>query len=456
MAPRKTAALIGALASAGLLTTGFAAAAPTGASLASPAVTVRPLAHLATHTPWVLPPTTAQCRASFHISCYAPFQLQQAYDLKSLYARGLTGRGRTIVLVDAFGSPTIRHDLAKFDRDFRLPDPPRFDIITPAGPVHHNVSDPTQSNWGEETSLDVEWSHAMAPGANILLVETPVAETEGLVGIPQIVQAENYVINHNLGDVISQSFGATEETFPSPEALRDQRSAFINAANHNVTVLASSGDAGPTSARFNGNYFTTRVNSWPSSDPLVTSMGGTQLHLDANGNRERPDNVWNDQALCGGPCASGGGLSDIFERPWYQDSVRNVVGDDRGTPDISMSAAVNGGVIVYIGYTGGDGITPGYYIFGGTSEASPLFAGVVSIADQAAGHRLGLLNPMLYNLAQRGAPGIVDITRGNTTVSFTQNGHTYTVPGYRAVPGYDLATGLGTIDGAALVSELSH
>ncbi|MGE5292436.1 MAG: S8 family serine peptidase [Micromonosporaceae bacterium] len=404
---------------------------------------------------WQTPPTTADCIASAGIPCYAPFQLQQAYDLKPLYAHGLTGRGRTIVIVDAFGSPTVQADLQKFDTDFGLPAPPHFTIIQPAGPVPpFDPTDPDMAGWGEETSLDVQWAHSIAPGANILLVETPVSETEGVQGFPEIVMAENYVINHHLGDVISQSFGATENTFPSVKSLLQLRSAYKNAFAHHVTVLGSSGDTGPTDYTVNGDLYTHRVNSWPSSDPLVTSLGGTQLHLDANGNRTAPDNVWNDQALFGTAAASGGGKSHVFGRPAYQNSVKKVVGGARGTPDISMSAAVDGGVLVYIGFTGGDGITPGYYIFGGTSEASPEFAGVVAIADQNAHRRLGLLNPALYDLAKHHAPGIVDVTIGDNTVTFSQGGQTYTVPGFPAVRGYDMSTGLGTVDAAKLVGEL--
>jgi subtilase family serine protease len=425
-----------------------------GRSVAS----IVPTARYLGHKHWQTPPTTADCLATAGIPCYAPFQLQQAYDLKPLYARGLTGRGRTIVLVDSFGSPTVKADLKKFDADFGLPDPPRFDIIQPAGPVPpFDPTDPVMAGWAEETSLDVQWAHSIAPGANLLLVETPVAETEGVQGFPEIVKAENYVINHHLGDVISQSFGATENTFPSVQSLLRLRSAYFNAYVHHVTVLGSSGDTGATDYMLNlTDLYTHRVNSWPSSDPLVTSVGGTQLHLDAQGNRTAPDNVWNDQALFGSPAAGGGGQSQVFARPPYQNDVKRVVGGARGTPDISMSAAVDGGVLVYIGFSGGDGITPGYYIFGGTSEASPEFAGVVAIADQNAHRRLGLLNPKLYDLAEHHARGIVDITSGDNTVTFTQNGQTYTVQGFQAVAGYDMASGLGTVDAAKLVSELGH
>jgi len=434
------------------------APAPTQTHGARSAARIAPVALHMSSKHWQTPPTTADCIATAGIPCYAPFQLQKAYNLKPLYKQGLTGKGRTIVIVDAFGSPTVKADLEKFDADFGLPDPPRFDIIQPAGKVPpFDPTDPERAGWAEETSLDVQWAHSIAPGANLLLVETPVSETEGVQGFPEIVKAENFVINHHLGDVISQSFGATENTFPSVQSLRRLRSAVRNAFAHHVTVLGSSGDTGATSFKLNlADLYTHRVNSWPSSDPLVTSVGGTQLHLDAQGNRTAPDNVWNDQALFDSPAASGGGRSHVFARPAYQNGVRHVVHARRGTPDISMSAAVDGGVLVNIGFTGGDGITPGYYIFGGTSESAPEFAGIVAIADQHAHRRLGLLNPALYRLAARHAPGIVDITAGNNTVSFTQHGQTFTVPGFQAVTSYDMSSGLGTLDAAKLVRELGR
>jgi subtilase family serine protease len=403
------------------------------------------------------PPTTAQCETLFGIACYGPGQLQQAYNMKPLYRAGLTGRGKTIVIVDSFGSPTIQDDLATFDQAYGLP-APSLRIIQPAGPVP--AFDPTNSemaNWAVEASLDVEYSHAMAPGANILLVETPVSETEGTVGFPQIVKAENFVINHNLGDVISQSFGATEETFPSAQSIFALRGAYLNAAAHDVTVLGASGDGGATDATSDTtDYYPFRVNSWPSSDPLVTSVGGTQLHLDANGFRTAPDNVWNDQALFQSPAAGGGGVSAVFSRPFYQNGVAGIVARSRGTPDVSMSAAVDGGANVYWSFAGAG--PPGWNLVGGTSEASPLFSGVVAVADQAAGHRLGLLNPSLYALGDQGRSGLTDITSGDNTVSgnnVTQFPGPFTVIGFDAVPGYDLSSGLGTANGRRLVSQLS-
>ncbi len=318
--------------------------------------------------------------------------------------------------------------------------------------------------WAGETTLDVEYAHTIAPGANILLVETPVSETEGVTGFPQIVQAEEYVINHHLGDVISQSFSATEQTFPSKASVEALRGAYIDAYLHNVTVLAASGDSGAADVGLDETtYYLFPVTSWPDSDPLVTGVGGTQLYLNAVGDHTSPDTVWNDtynvptnEFIFGdagpNPLAGGGGKSILFPRPVYQDGVRNVVGSSRGVPDISMSAACNGAVDTYMSF-GGQPV--GWYPVCGTSEATPLFAGIVALADQVAGHPLGLINPALYLMSALRLPGIVDVAQGNNTVSFTQNGQLYTVQGFNARHGYSLAAGVGTVNAALFVPELA-
>ena len=412
------------------------------------------------------PPTTAQCERAYRIACYEPGQIRQAYSLPALYRRGINGSGATIVVVDPFGSPTIKHDLGVFDRAFGYPAPPSFRIITPAGkiPPYDPYYQP-MVDWAAETTLDVEWAHAIAPRANVVLAETPASETEGVTGFPQVVTAEKYVISHHLGDVISQSFSTAEQTFPSRAALEAVRGAYQDAYRHHVTVLAASGDSGATDVGPDGmNYYTHPVTNWPPSDPLVTGVGGTQLHLNAKGDRTAPDNVWNDTynkatneflyATPGPfPLAGGGGKSVIFGQA-YQNGVRRVVGNHRGVPDISMSAACNGGVDTYQSF-GGDAV--GWRPDCGTSEATPLFAGIVALADQVAGHPLGLINPALYELSAVHAPGIVDITSGSNTVSFTslKNGNEYTIHGFRVRRGYDLASGVGTINAAYFVPELA-
>jgi len=435
---------------------GAAAVAPVAAATNGPI----PLTRLLSHHSFVTPPTTADCEQQLQLACYAPFQYHRAYDLGPLYKKGLNGKGQTIAIVDSFGYEHIRGELKAFDKAFHLPAPPSFRIIQPAGPVpaYDPTARPSMFGWAIETSLDVEYAHAIAPKANLLLVETPVPETLGTGGFPEIVKAENYVINHHLANVITQSFGAPEIGFPSKHSLLALRGAYKNAARHGVSMLAGTGDSGATGPKsldsqgFAATFFLRRNVSWPASDPLVTALGGTQMHLDAKGNHTSPDTVWNDTALFGSPAATGGGRSVVFSRPFYQRGIDHLRGR-RGVPDISMSAAVDGAALVYLDAKVGAG-PAGFYLIGGTSESSPLFAGIVAIADQWAGHGLGLLNPAIYRLYRHHAAGIVDVTQGNNTVTFKQGGSTHTVKGFSAHRGYDLASGVGTIDAAKFVPEL--
>ena len=411
------------------------------------------------------PPTTADCQKAYKVACYEPAQIRQAYHLPALYAKNVTGKGTTIVIVDSYGSPTIGSDLGVFDRTFGLPAPPSFRIIQPAGKVPaYNPANSDMVGWAQETTLDVEYAHTVAPGANILLVETPVSETEGVHGFPQIVAAEKYVLSHYHADVISQSFSATEETFAAPASVKPLRAAYQLADRDHVTVLAASGDSGAADVGMDETtYYLHRVTSWPDSDPLVTGVGGTQLHFNSRGDPTAPT-VWNDtynkaaNEFADGnpgpnPLAGGGGKSEYFTRPAYQDGVQAVVGNARGVPDISMSAACNGAVDTYSTFGGAPaGWTPSC----GTSEATPLLAGIVALAAQVAGHPLGLINPALYRLSAEHAPGIVDVTSGNNSVSFSQAGHEYTVQGFRAGRGYDLASGVGTVDAQYFVPELAR
>nr|WTB28389.1 S53 family peptidase [Streptomyces sp. NBC_00830]WTB35693.1 S53 family peptidase [Streptomyces sp. NBC_00830] len=393
--------------------------------------------------------TTGQCQVKWRISCYSPVQYRQAYDLNPLYRAGVTGKGRTIVIVDSFGSPTIQHDVDVYSARFGMKsthvDVVKWGYVPPFDPT-----DPDRVGWAGETTLDVEMAHAVAPDAHIVLVETGVSQNgDGTTGLREMMDAEKSLIDRGVGDVISQSFGATENTFPGFRggdfsSIENLRYAFKDAARRGVTVLGASGDSGATNTTANGKAsYPYRVNAWPASDPLVVSVGGTQLHLDAKGDRIAPDSVYNDDG------ASGGGLSHVFARPSYQNGVEQVVGDRRGTPDVSMSAAVKGGAWVYSSY---DPKRVGWDVYVGTSEASPLFAGIVALADQVAGHRLGDIHQALYSLyaqsSRNPSTGIVDVKDG------TNNSYAG-VTGYTAVKGYDMATGAGTIDAARFVRALA-
>jgi subtilase family serine protease len=490
-------AVIAALGAGGAAVAPVSGAAVAPASVAAVHVVPFATGHIIAAGHMKQPPTTAECESDFGIACYQAFQLQRAYNLAPLFSRGIEGQGETIVIVDAFGSPSIASDLQTFDSAMGLPNPPSFQVITPEGPITTNptnctsVYSPTGPDlcsdyygWTDETSLDVEWSHVMAPEANILLVETPMTETEGIYGFPQIVAAENYVIDHHLGDVITQSFGATEQSFTGPSQIQSLRSAYFNAAQHGVTVLAASGDQGstdyycdPTSGCADPDNVvcceSTRAIDWPASDPLVTAVGGTQLHLNDQGYRTAPDSVWNDlSSTVGvpGPVytwgSSGGGHSTVFSRPPFQDGVAGVVGDSRGTPDIAMSAAVNGAVDFY---DTTDPSVAGWGIVGGTSEASPLFSGIVALADQVAGHSLGYLNPALYAMARsRVRDGIVPVFQGNNSYTFciagdiqsndscASSSDLVTVPGFYGNDYYNDAAGWGTVDAARFVPALAR
>ncbi len=420
-----------------------AASATTGATtVARPAV----VGHVAARS-MVAPVPTSTCQTLLGIACYSPLQLRSAYDMAPAYRAGYTGAGRTIVIVDSFGSPTVQHDLNVFDRQWGLPHT-TVQIVRHGNVPPFDPTNDTEVGWAQETTLDVEYAHAMAPGAHLVLAETAVAETEGVEGLPEMMAVEKKLVDTGRVDVITQSFGATENTFPGvshgdDSSLTSLRYAFVDAARHGTTVLASSGDSGATDSTWSGKLYPYRVNSWPSSDPLVTSVGGTQLHLDDAGVRTSPDTVWHDAYGAG-----GGGQSVVFGRPGYQRGVGSVVAGHRGTPDISMSAAVDGGVWVYYSFLG---TASPWHIFGGTSESSPVLSGVVAVADQAAARRLGQLDPLLYTLARTPASGaragIVDVTWGNNSFGG--------VTGYRARRGYDLASGLGTLDVARFVSAVA-
>jgi subtilase family serine protease len=435
--------VIGITGLAGVAVAALAACSTSGqASQASPGSGPSPGQ---THSATLLPATPDGPAPPRLAGGLTPAQFRAAYDVTPLLRRGIDGRGQTIVIIDPFGSPTIQKDLRVYDQQFGLPAPPSFRVIAPAGPVPPFRATGDRIGAAGETTLDVESAHLIAPGASILLVETPTAENEGATGFAQIVTAEDYVIRHHLGGVISQSFGATEQTFASPAALRQLRGDYVLAARpaNRVTVLAATGDLGSAGE----NYRMTGVLphpavGWPATDPLVTAVGGTQLDLTAAGARREPDAAWPQ---------SGGGRSAVFARPAYQQSVAALAGPHRSIPDISMTGSCQSGLEAY-GITGASSsAAPAWFVACGTSLSTPLFAGIVALADQVAGHPLGLINPALYRMAAAHDRGITDVRRGDNTYQSSSG----VIAGFAARPGYDLATGLGTVDAAYFVPELA-
>ena len=392
-------------------------------------------------------PMDADCRTFIGIPCYSPQEIQNAYGLAPILNAGYTGVGETIVIIVSFGSPTIAEDLKTFDADYGLPDPPSFTVLAPLGTVPFDPTNSDQVGWAFETTLDVEWAHAMAPGANIVLLTSPVSETEGVQGMPEFLLLEQYALKYRLGKIISQSWGATENTLFTPagqQVFEDFERFYQDAAQQNVTVLASAGDGGSGNADINGMIYPFPTVIFPASSPLVTAVGGTSLYADTNG-KYQTEIVWNSSG------ASGGGVSQQFREPLYQkllpNSVQKALQNHRGVPDVAYNADPNTAILVYAGFVPG---AVGYYFIGGTSEGSPQWAGIIADANQLAGHPLGFLNLKLYSLSALVGQSLFfhDITNGNNSF----NG----VPGYGATTGWDLASGWGTPNLGKLVGELAR
>jgi subtilase family serine protease len=400
------------------------------------------------------PLSTSECKTAYGISCYGAKQLQDAYNMAPLYRRGLNGRGSTIVILIPYGSPTFQHDLNVYDRKFGLPDTKlqiiKFGKIPPFDPTDLN-----QLFGAAGGTWQVELAHAIAPGAKIVIAETTVTGNGPTAGLPELMAAQKTLVDEGIGDIFEQMFSTAEGTFPGAStgdfsSLYSLRYAFEDAVAHHVTTTTPSGDFGSTEPDANGNLFPQPAVLWPASDPLVTTIGGDQVFLNNAGHTIAPPIGWNNFGQAG-----SGGLSEVFPAPAYQSGVSSVAGNHRAIPDVSLSGSIDGGSWIYTSFPGVGGT--GWNIFDGTGGATAQFDGVLAVADQLAGHSLGNVNPGLYQLGKRSQhgdrnTGLVDITQGNNSIDG--------IPGYSAGPGYDLDTGLGTIDAPrfvpALVEQIDH
>jgi subtilase family serine protease len=341
-----------------------------------------------------------------------------AYDVKPLWNKGITGQGTSIATIVSFGDPHIQRVIDAYDRANGLPKA-HVTILAPVGDPscprgHQGVC----GGWAGETDLDVAMFHTLAPGAHIYVVATPVAETLGLHGFPKMMKAIDHLIAHQTVDVISMSLSATEETFNLPSEIKGMDGTFRRARAAGIPIVAASGDdgaTGPKRARDGGGVYGHRVVGWPASDPLVTAVGGTVLHV-VKGHRTAPDSLVR---------FSGGGFSHVYARPKWQSGIGALkLSRRRAMPDVVMQGT------------------------DGTSMSAPLFAAILSLATQENGGKpLGFLNPTLYALGPLGAKaGFVDVTKGNNTWQG--------VTGYRCKKGYDLPSAYGTVDGAVFVPAL--
>ncbi len=404
-----------------------------------------------------------------NIVCYTPKFIKKAYEFPSTAT--LDGSGQTIVIVDAFGSPTIAADLALFDSVFGIAAPPSFTIFcgdssTPFDATtcpHVNIAPNVnplhgEFGWSIETSLDVEYAHAMAPGANIVL------DVAGTSSGNAINAAETAAIAAFPGAIFSQSFGIPEIFLHANNGqVMQAQQNYANGVALGDTFFASAGDSGAT--------FGTSIamSNFPGSDLHNTAVTGTNgLPYNATGTLEpcptsTPFSCTSGLSAYHGPCvlgrtvapncipdgyggeqvwneatfgaATGGAPSLLFGVPSYQSGLGLTA---RG-PDVSYNAAVDGGVLVVYGGFG----FPVLFIVGGTSAGSPQWAGIAALANQARANLskgpIGDLNPVLYAIyhSARYATDFHDITVGNDQLVGTPIG-------FSAATGYDLASGIGS------------
>ena len=394
--------------------------------------------------------------------CYDIYQLRHAYGIDNLIKAGFDGKGKTVVIVDAFQSPNIVSELNTFDTFYGLPGLNglggkknsklgTFTQVAPDGLTPFDETNPYHTGWAEEITLDVLYAHALAPGANITLVLSKSDDDA------DILSATQYAVDHALGDVISQSFGENESCVDT-NLLKAEHVLFVKATLKGITLVAASGDQGAAEPTCDGSSFVLAASS-PASDPLVTAVGGTDLSaagycLASQGCNPKKNPapgtyqgevVWNE---FDSSWVSGGGFSVLYSQPFYQ-LLAFHSSKQRGVPDVSLNASITHGVLTWLDVPGD---YTGWVTFGGTSVGTPGWAAIVAIADQKAGHDLGFINMALYLLATNKktyTADFHDITSGNNSVV-----EDVAVTGFDAGPGWDAATGLGSPAADQLVNSL--
>ena len=369
---------------------------------------------------------------------YTPADFEGAYNVTDLMQYS---EGASIAIIDAYGDPLIYQDLAEFDAMFNLP-PVNLTII-PIGPYHPSLG--LLTGWDIETALDVEAAQSMAPYAHIYLIIAANPDNA-------LFEAVDYVVSTDLADVVSMSWGLPENLIAMSGAYTTVPAFTLNypfadyyfalGAAEGISFFASSGDEGA----FDATPTTYGAVLFPSSSPFVTAVGGTTLFVNVTSGSIQflnstgtygYETAWSVSPLYGtSEVASTGGYSSLFPKPWYQYGV--VKGFFRTTPDVAADANP---------YTGFFEIVDGQMlVIGGTSLASPLWAGITADIDGYLGVKLGLLNPLLYN-----------IYRNQTLYNMAFHQITFGYNGkYLAKPGYNLVTGLGSPNAGLLAYAIKY
>lgn len=362
------------------------------------------------------------------------------YGIGDLWQQGIDGTGTTVALVEGWDDPHIDLATSKYDQLLGLP-PADIQTVYPSGTGRLPAQCPpgmaalgtygSCDAWGVEVALDVESVHAIAPYAKIVIAVAPpdseiTDDAASQVAPPEMMQAVENISAHHLADVVSISDNTGESTFSDgPAQIHAQDPAELAAAAAGIPLVVGTGDCGPVQNQPVANDQCGDVTAKPDTatwddSPWVTAVGGTVPDFSATGAKVGPDTVWQQ-----GNVAEGAGFSSVYPRPDYQNGVASITGSSmRSVPDIAMDAQL------------------------GTSESTPLFAGVLALATQLNHGSIGPINPALYDvLGPHGAAdGITDVTSGSNGVPGS--------PGFTAAPGFDVATGWGTVDAGRFVPAL--
>ena len=371
---------------------------------------------------------------------YSPSEIRSIYNATSLLNKGITGAGVTISVVDAYGDPYIQGELNNFSNEFGIPTT-AVHVVCVDGPCDYYEG--IDTGWNTEIALDVEWAHAMAPGATINLY---IGSDDGeplYDGVAAAVAGTNGNGTYlSPSSIISMSWGLPENNFGESGAVAPQfgenypwlNQVFQQGAAEGITFFASTGDWGAYDQAY-GQTSPYGGAIYPSTDPFVTAVGGTSLYLSAtSGYLQYPlanatggygyETAWSWNSYYG--WATGGGFSTFFGQPYWQSGPGVPSGETRGAPDVSWDADPLTGVLVYV--------NGGFWVYGGTSVGSPSWAGSMALIDQKAGHDLGFINPSIYSILNNPseyAKAFHDVTVGNDDP-------------LQAGPGWDPVTGVGT------------
>jgi subtilase family serine protease len=402
--------------------------------------------------------STADCNSL--TTCYTPQQLQVAYGIKPLLDRGINGRGETVVLPELAESQLrppdvtdMRQDMAAFDKLFHLP-AAQVRVVTTLAGAH--------SPWlayGEE-ALDVEMVHALAPGAALVILLLPSTSLDSTANAVAAAVA-SLRLGSAEGGVMSVSAAGQVggEHCASRAQAESVNAALQAAASRHVTVVAAAGDIGAVAEPCDvygaltgtGTFTPVKEVTLLASDPLVLGAGGTRLTASHSTGAWQGETAWDLPYGDPGSAfqASGGGFSRLFRRPGYQDGIAGIRAT-RGVPDVSADASGHTGMAIVLRDAGQTMVRDS----GGTSASAPIWAALIALADQYAGHPLGLVNPAIYQIARgpRYHQAFHDVTTGNNTVQFP----TKTITGYRAGPGWDPVTGWGSPDAQVLIPLLAR